>query len=450
VTNDVADDPKRSHRLWARRVLLLSCVAALVLAGFVTVTGKPFSRDDVRDAFTSVAARVGLADPDTDGDGLTDQTERDGWKTKSGDFLRTDPRKADTDGDGLPDGFEAGGLVSNSNSTAVYKGVSDPRKADSDSDGVGDADELFLALNPLNADTDGDRANDAAELDCGSDPAEANPDGDSYSDTAECERGSDPLTYDLGHVQAVTALLGGAGFGDATWAAEHLGRLNDAQLESPEYLAGQIASSFIGITAIRDFVADIGQGDIVSALLNATALIPLAGGAAAALVIIVKFAKRGERAEQAALDVIRRAPWPKRIKDAAYTKLFGTSVRLPAQLRRGAMATKGYSVYRSGPDDAEKYVGISKDLLRRTKQHAANQRGFDPKPIEGATNLTRGQAHAIEEACIVQGGLASAGGSLANRIHSISPNAPYRDEALKWAVDFMAKHRAKCPVPAAA
>lgn len=114
------------------------------------------------------------------------------------------------------------------------------------------------------------------------------------------------------------------------------------------------------------------------------------------------------------------------------------------------MTTKGYSVYRSGPDDVEKYVGISKDMLRRAKQHTANKRGFNPELMEGATNLTHGQAHAIEEACIVQGGLAGAGGGLANKVHSISPNAPYRDGAIKWAVGFMAKHRAKCPVPAAA
>ncbi len=41
---------------------------------------------------------VPIFDPDGDGDGLCDATERDGWGT--------DPTRADSDGDGIPDGYE--------------------------------------------------------------------------------------------------------------------------------------------------------------------------------------------------------------------------------------------------------------------------------------------------------------------------------------------------------
>ena len=66
---------------------------------------------------------------DTDGDGLSDERERE---------LGTDPEQADTDGDGLPDGEE-------------LERETDPSAADTDGDGVPDGEELERGLNPLEA-----------------------------------------------------------------------------------------------------------------------------------------------------------------------------------------------------------------------------------------------------------------------------------------------------------
>ena len=48
---------------------------------------------------------------DTDGDGLPDVTESDGFRDGFGHLYWTDPNDPDSDGDGLSDGEEAGELV---------------------------------------------------------------------------------------------------------------------------------------------------------------------------------------------------------------------------------------------------------------------------------------------------------------------------------------------------
>lgn len=64
---------------------------------------------------------------DTDGDGLSDERERE---------LGTDPEQADTDGDGIPDGEE-------------LELETDPNAADTDGDGIPDGEELERGLDPL-------------------------------------------------------------------------------------------------------------------------------------------------------------------------------------------------------------------------------------------------------------------------------------------------------------
>ena len=66
-------------------------------------------------------------DTDDDGDGLSDDRERE---------IGTDPRNADTDGDGLPDG----------NETLIGM---DPNKPDTDGDGFTDKEELDAGSDPL-------------------------------------------------------------------------------------------------------------------------------------------------------------------------------------------------------------------------------------------------------------------------------------------------------------
>lgn len=57
---------------------------------------------------------------DTDGDGLSDDAEREGWRTRDDGVFVTDPTIPDSDGDGLTDGQEAGPLASGTQSTKVY------------------------------------------------------------------------------------------------------------------------------------------------------------------------------------------------------------------------------------------------------------------------------------------------------------------------------------------
>jgi outer membrane protein OmpA-like peptidoglycan-associated protein len=76
---------------------------------------------------------------------------------------------ADSDGDGLSDETED----ANGNGV-VDEGVeTDPNKADSDEDGLDDGDEVKRGTKPLDPDTDGDGAFDGEEVDAGTNPIDA-------------------------------------------------------------------------------------------------------------------------------------------------------------------------------------------------------------------------------------------------------------------------------------
>ncbi|TRX58907.1 Rib/alpha-like domain-containing protein [Corynebacterium hiratae] len=83
-------------------------------------------------------------DKDTDGDGLTDEQEKE---------LGTDPNKADTDGDGINDGDEVDGSKNpfDKDGNKVKPGEkgapTDPKKADTDGDGTNDGDEVTGSKN---------------------------------------------------------------------------------------------------------------------------------------------------------------------------------------------------------------------------------------------------------------------------------------------------------------
>ncbi|PLX24748.1 MAG: hypothetical protein C0600_12735 [Ignavibacteria bacterium] len=160
--------------------------------------------------------------PDTDGDGLTDDEEielygTDPLKTDTDDdrltdaeevAKQTDPRKADTDEDGLTEGEEFAhgtdpfdkdsdkdGL---SDGEEVHRWRSDPLRTDSDADGLPDPDEVRIhKSDPRSRDTDADGLEDGRELELGTDPSHADSDADGLSDGDEIlKHQTDPLKSD--------------------------------------------------------------------------------------------------------------------------------------------------------------------------------------------------------------------------------------------------------------
>ena len=366
---------------------------------------------------------------DRDGDGLPNEAETAGWSTEHFGVLVTDPNNPDSDGDGLFDGEEAGALATGHPSGNVYIGISNPGLSDTDGDRVGDAEEYFLDMNAISRDTDADGLTDDLEVDFESDPTRANPDGDSFDDKEEYERGSDPLAYDLDRGEAIAAFIGGATFGDSEWSARNLGRMRDEQLQSPEYLAGQFASGVAGVGDLRDLVADVRNLDFVGAVESVVALVPAAGDTVKAVAKLVKFANRGDRAELAAYDFAERLPWSKSTKKKVLDQVFGRrTIKLPHKLVGGPNDNVVY-VGRSASGSIA-YCGITNNFDLRQAQH--NGRGFTIARIPGAARLERGEARAIEEACITRVGLKAVGGGRENKIHSIDPAHDYYGEGLAW------------------
>ncbi|TAL70657.1 MAG: hypothetical protein EPN82_01670 [Bacteroidetes bacterium] len=129
-----------------------------------------------------------LGETDYDGDGLTNDRERE---------LGTDPRNPDTDGDGLKDGEEVDNYHSNpKNPDTDGDGLNDydepmkyktsNLKADTDADGVNDGEELTRKIDPLNPDTDGDKLLDGDEVNkYMTNPLNSDTDGDELTDGDE-------------------------------------------------------------------------------------------------------------------------------------------------------------------------------------------------------------------------------------------------------------------------
>lgn len=341
----------------ARRRAGMRYVAAVIALAALAVAGVGLDVGGLGGSFDRISRDLGMpridGTKDTDGDGLSDDAEREGWQTSHDGVFVTDPKIPDSDGDGLIDGQEAGPLASGTHSTKIYVGLSSPLEPDTDGDEVGDGDEYFLDMNPRRRDTDDDGLPDNLELDFGSDPTHGNVDDDSYTDKEEYERGSDPLAYDLRRVEAAAAFVAGATAGDSQGAARKLFRLRDAQLESTEYLAGQLVSGFIGVGDARDIAANVGTGDLVGAAVSAVGLAPLAGDVTKTSVTLAKFTKRGDRAERAVDALIERLPGSKSSKEKLRRKVFGSAVRLPYSLAGGP---KDNSVYKGVG-----YVGITDD-----------------------------------------------------------------------------------------
>lgn len=141
-----------------------------------------------------------LSNPDRDGDGLSDEDERN---------RGLDPDAWDTDGDGLSDGWE-------SSHQSDYG--CDPLKADTDGDGLNDGLELRLGTKPNDADSDDDGLSDGEEvyhrqpdgswvggwlvrlpggrlIRVYSDPLRPDTDADGYNDSEERRNGLSPYAF---------------------------------------------------------------------------------------------------------------------------------------------------------------------------------------------------------------------------------------------------------------
>ncbi|WP_226013282.1 hypothetical protein [Halomicrobium salinisoli] len=178
---------------------------------------------------------------DTDGDGVEDFVER-GFRTGTGEVLRTNASDPDTDDDGIPDGEEIGELAERTQTVTIdgeqrkitqtyWKLASDPTAVDSDGDGLTDAEERegwraalatspeqgnefaeareddatnpvsvldrpTVTSDPLYADTDDDGLSDLTEYRLKLDPADEDSDGDGIPDGAERAGSTEAAIHD--------------------------------------------------------------------------------------------------------------------------------------------------------------------------------------------------------------------------------------------------------------
>lgn len=103
-----------------------------------------------QEAGSSDAPTVSVADPDADGDGITDPWEM---------LFKTDPAKSDSDGDGFSDAVEVRNAFS-----AIDKRSIPGSYADTDRDGLDDRLEWLFKTDPYNPDTDADGNVDGREI----------------------------------------------------------------------------------------------------------------------------------------------------------------------------------------------------------------------------------------------------------------------------------------------
>jgi RHS repeat-associated protein len=91
---------------------------------------------------------------------------------------------------------------------------------------------------------------------------------------------------------------------------------------------------------------------------------------------------------------------------------------------------EGVSVYQIVKDGEVTYVGITNNLARRSAEHGAALE-------EVAGGLTRKEARSVEQALIEHHGLAKNGGTLENKINSISPQRSGFREAVEFGVQVL-------------
>ncbi|URI07644.1 VWA domain-containing protein [Aquincola tertiaricarbonis] len=269
---------------------LTGSVDSALLQGIATATKGAYKQianaNGLSGIFKEFSSVFGDDGTDSDFDGLTDCQETNGvYYSSLGTVIITDPMVADTDGDGILDGAEAGipqKAPAGAKNPWVVMGYADPSKADSDGDGIPDSEEFHAGTSPLSADTDGDGLTDILELGThGTNPLLADSDGDTLSDLEELNRASegfDPTTFDY-RVNSSFRLELFKGFigGDLI------------DIDTTPELVGQILSGVVVVGDVRDFLANLFQGEWASAAINVAGVVPVVGDAAKSGGVAAKF-----------------------------------------------------------------------------------------------------------------------------------------------------------------
>lgn len=122
---------------------------------------------------------------DSDSDGLYDYMEF---------LIGTDKYNPDTDGDGLSDNFEIMGTATNPLSKDSNKNGINDGEEDNDNDGLSNAEEEKLGTNPESKDSDEDNISDYEEVKkLSTKPSQRDTDSDGVSDGKEIAIGTNPL-----------------------------------------------------------------------------------------------------------------------------------------------------------------------------------------------------------------------------------------------------------------
>jgi hypothetical protein len=99
-------------------------------------------------------------------------------------------------------------------------------------------------------------------------------------------------------------------------------------------------------------------------------------------------------------------------------------------------ASKGTLVYYAKEGVRVVYVGITNNFAVRAATHL-RKKGIQIEKIPGFANLSRSDARAVEQVLIEHFGLGKNGGSLINRINSISEKRPHYGAALQRGLELL-------------
>jgi hypothetical protein len=274
-----------------------------LLTGIATATGGQYysvsTADQLPQVFRAISSEI--EPTDTDGDGIPDITETDGFRDGLGHWYYTDPDDPDTDSDGLSDGEEAGVLVEVDGRT-YFNIISDPTLVDGDWDGIDDPDEEEFGTNPLDDDFDNDGLIDGFELEIGTDPLIKDTDYDDFDDREEyLDPDHDPLVYEKRYTNLLIAreiVLGAV-----------LGEFGVDNHDNVYYLAGWMISGFVVVGDVRDIAASVRKGDGLGFLFNAIALVPLYGDLGKTCVDVGQFCtKHVDEAAKTAFFMFKNLP----------------------------------------------------------------------------------------------------------------------------------------------